>query len=229
MKTQVYIGLMLLFTGSARAYVSVDVDASVNVENRITGLDIAQEIGSERIECGGGAGAAGLVSVVRIVKTKASASAQAEARANARASARYSDSCHCSGSGSCSTSGSGSDSDSASASDKASADKMEEVKFTVARTSAGKLLEKGFTLRQGSSCEITDSAGLALNPIGAIAVVTWIYGEETIQNNPLAMQAVREFYMKKMQASPDFIGVPVPDEGFTNSISFDRLNGGAVK
>lgn len=226
MRTLVCFGLVLALAGSARAYVSVDADASVNVENRITRLDIDQEVGSERIECGGG-----LVSVVRIVKTKAYASAEAGARASCGARARYSDSCSCSGGGSCSTSGSGSDSDSASKSDSVSTDRLEEVKFTVARVSAEKLRQKGFSVAP-AACVVADSAGLPLNPLGAIAVVTWIYGEQLIAENPLAIRAVRNLFSDLVPAAPAAPVLPAPQppaESLKRRVSFERLDGGAVK
>lgn len=226
MRTLVCFGLVLAFAGSARAYVSVDADASVKVENRITRLDIDQEIGSERIECGGG-----LVSVVRIVKTKAYASAEAGARASCDARARYSDSCSCSGGGSCSTSGSGSDSDSASKSDLVSSDRLEEVKFTVARVSVDKLLQKGFSVAP-AACVIADPAGIPLNPLGAIAVVTWLYGEQLIAENPLAIRAVRNLFSDLVPATPAAPVLPAPQppaESLKRRVSFERLDGGTVK
>lgn len=222
MRTSVCFGLVLAFAGSAGAYVSVDADAKVRVENRITRLDIDQEVGSERIECDNG-----LVSVVRIVKTKAYASAEAGASASCDAHARYSDSCSCSGGGSCSTSGSGGDSDSASGSDLVSSDRSKEVKFTVARVSAGKLAEKGFSAGQSPACVITDPAGMPLNTLGAIAVVTWIYGEELIKDNPLAMKAVRNLFNNLVPAAVP--AVQTPDDSLKRRVSFERIDGGAVK
>lgn len=221
---------MFLFAGGARAYVSVDADASVRVESRITRLDIGQEVGSERIECSNdGSGGVSVVNVVRIVKTRAAASAEAQARAACDAHARYSDSCSCSGGGSCSTSGSGSDSDSASKSDSISSDQAKETKFTVARASADKLREKGFAVSRNSSCEITDPAGYPLNPLGAIAVVTWIYGEELIKENPLAMNAVRNLFRNALPAAPGITDMPVPGESMKRKINFDRSDGGMIK
>ena len=177
MKLFMCIGLMVFFTGNSMAYVSVDCDVEVRVNNRITNLDAEQKIGSERIDCDGGE-----MRIIRMVKTDVSASAKAEARADA--DAYYSDSCLCSGSscGSCRTSGRGSDSDHDSAYDSASRSKTAETKFAVARVSFGSLRKMGFSVSQDAdSCGLLDEKGFPLNTLKSIAVITRIYGEELLK------------------------------------------------
>ncbi|HAF96044.1 MAG: hypothetical protein A2021_02920 [Elusimicrobia bacterium GWF2_52_66] len=234
MKHLFYTGLMVLFTGNAWSYVNVDADVSASLENRITRLDLTQQVGAERIECGkDAAGNTGVVSVVRIAKTKAFVSAAADVRASCNARAHYSDSCSCSGSGSCSTSGSGSDSDSTSGSDSASSEKVTETKFTVARISEARLKEKGFSLNPNSSCELVDATGFTLDPLGAVAVVTLVYGEELVTNNPLAMKSMRNSITQKLMET-DIPKSVSSSESIIKNLLFNQTNsnrfdGGNVK
>ncbi len=179
MKTILFMGLIFLFAGQSMAYVTVDCDVDVRVDNRITNLDTEQKIGSERIDCAGSE-----MRIVRIVKTDVSATARAEATAKAYADAYYSDSCSCSGSncGSCHTSGSGSDYDRDSASDSASRIKTAETKFVVARVSFDSLRKMGFKVeKDADSCRLLDDKGFTLNTLKSIAVITRIYGEELLK------------------------------------------------
>lgn len=177
MKIFTAAGLILLFAGQSNAYVSVDCDVDVKVENRISRLDMNQQIGSERIEC-----SEGEVLVVRIVKTAVSVQADADARARANARAHYSDSCSCSGSGSCHTSGSGSDSCSDSGSDSATRNKTAETKFAVARASIDSINLMGFRVQPAiDSCRLTDAEGFQLDALKEVAIVTMIYGGELMK------------------------------------------------
>ena len=179
MRAILFIGLIFLFAGQSMAYVTVDCDVDVRIDNRITRLDAEQEVGAERIDCAGSE-----MRIVRIVKTDVSVRAEAEASAKADADAYYSDSCSCSGSGcgSCHTSGSGSDYDRDSASDSASRSKMSETKFVVAKVSFGSLSKMGFKVSQDvDSCRLLDDKGLTLNTLKSIAVITRIYGEELLK------------------------------------------------
>ncbi len=179
MKLFLCIGLMFLFAGNSMAYITVDCDVDVRVDNRITNLDTEQKIGSERINCDGGE-----MRIMRMVKTDVSVTARAEASARADADAYYSDSCSCSGSGcgTCHTSGSGSDYDRDSDSDSTSRSKTAETKFVVARVSFDSLRKMGFSVTQNTdSCRLLDDKGRSLNTLKAIAVITRIYGEELLK------------------------------------------------
>ena len=216
MKLFLCIGLMFLFTGNSSAYVSVDCDVDVRVDNRITNLDTEQKIGSERINCDGGE-----MRIMRMVKTDVSVTARAEASAKADADAYYSDSCSCSGSGcgTCSTSGSGSDYDRDSDSDFTSRSKTVETKFVVARVSFDSLNKMGFSVSQNTdSCRLLDDKGLPLSTLKAIAVITRIYGEELLKEYDADFKVFDKFCgcnqpnLQKIDNLGDVIG---------KSVSFD--------
>lgn len=184
MAKRIVMLVVLLAAAPAAAYVSVDADADVALETRISRLSADQQLGTERVECAAESGAV-YVRVIRIAKTVVSAESEAYAKARCEASARYSDSCSCSGcSGSCHTSGSGSDSDSRTSERTARDSKTEETRFAVARVSLDSLSKKGFSANPGESgaCAITGPDGSALDPLKAIATVTWIYGEELMKD-----------------------------------------------
>lgn len=197
------LGILTAAGSLSWAYVSVDCNTDIRVESSIRSFSLDQEVGSERIDCRtDSSGAVGEVRVVRKAKSTASARAYASARADGRAYARYSDSCstHCSCSGSscgscsgsCHTSGSGSDWCSDSDSDEASRSETEETTFVVARASLASLASKGFGARAGSGshpCEVVDSSGSPLDALRAIAVVTWVYGEDLMKEKGADLSA----------------------------------------
>lgn len=216
MKIFAAAGLILLFAGQSYAYVSVDCDVDVKVENRISRLDMDQQIGSERIEC-----SEGNVLVVRIVKTAVSVQADAEAKAHARASARYSDSCSCGG-GSCSTSGSGSDSCSDSGSDSVTQNKTAETKFVVARASIVSLNLMGFRVRPSiDSCQLTDAEGFPLNALKEVSIVTMIYGGELMKEADPGFGALEKLAAPRQQVLPP----AEPGGGLKEAVGFDGEGG----
>ncbi|MFH1618571.1 MAG: hypothetical protein ABIG11_01555 [bacterium] len=220
MKIILSVGLAVFFAGPSMAYVSVDCDVNVTVENRITSLDMDQQIGAERIEC-----AEAEARVVRMVKTAVSVQAYAEARARGSASAYYSDSCSChcqGGSCSCSTSGSGSDSCSDSGDDSARQNKTAETKFTVARASLDSLYQSGFSVLQGPDyCRLADTDGLPLNTINAVSIITWVYGVEL-------MKETADFKVRKKLRMTGQPSLPDSDYRLPEIFTFDG-NGGQLK
>lgn len=184
-------GLWVAWAGPGWGYVNADCDVSVRVDVRVENLSLDQELGSERLECvSDGKTGVREVRLVRLARSRAAVRAEAHARGEGRASARYSDSCSAScsggGSGTCHTSGSGWDSCSDSRSGSDSKSRTQETTFAVARASLDALVRRGFTARPSSDpvgCEVADRAGAALDPLKAIALVTWIYGEELMKES----------------------------------------------
>lgn len=177
MKIALCFGLLAFFTGQASAGFDIDCNVDLNVKAYVSSIDAPQKIGAERVECG-----TGEAQVVRIVKTSISVQALAEARSEGKASGDYRDSCTTQsqeGSQTCSTSGSDWDSCSDSDSARATEEKTVETKFTVAKASLDKLLQAGFTTKAGKDyCELVDSGGAAINAIKAVSLITFIYGQE---------------------------------------------------
>lgn len=184
----------------ARAYLSIDCSVRTDVDSRITRLDVAQEVGAERLECVRAGGAVSEVRVVRMVKTHASARAESEARARGSANGHYSDSCHASGSGcgSCRTSGSGSDSCSDSGSDTATRSESAETTFAVARAPLAALASHGFAVHNpdAQTCGLSDSRGVALDVLKSVAAVTWVYGQELMREAGAELDAARKLAPK---------------------------------
>lgn len=198
------IAALLSLAGPSWAYLSLDCDVDVQVENRINDLDIDQQVGAERIEC-----AAGGARVVRIVKTGVSVEARADAKADGDADARYSDSCTCScgdcSSETCRTSGWDSDRCWDSDSDTATERDFEETKFVVAYASGESLRQRGFSARQGEepfACELVDTAGASVGTLKGIALITWIYGEELMREKGADFEALLKLRKQDLRAAP---------------------------
>lgn len=184
----------------------IDCSVGVDVNAKLTRVETEELLGAERLECQPDSqGAVGQVRLMRTFKTGVQAGVEVSARADARASASFSDSCsgscHAHGSGSCHHCGhsyswgdhchcscyaSGSGSDTCSDSDSAQNSRSEEKKttFVVAKIQGESLAAKGFRARHGTgaqACEILDPQGSVLDPLRAIAVISWIYGEELMK------------------------------------------------
>lgn len=203
----IVLGLAQALAFPAWAYVSVNVDVNVRLENKIVELKADQQVGAERLECDEQA-----VRVVRLVKTEVSARATAEARAHASASAHYSDSCD-----SCHTSGSGSGSDSDSESETARSSKTEETKFTVAWAAVPALARGGYAVRAaGSSCALVEQGGRALDVLEAIAAVTQVYGEALVEEG--GAPAARRLPPERVVAKRI---IPALDAGLPGDAMFD--------
>lgn len=199
------VAALLLGTQPLWAYhMNVDCSIRATAGARVDAIDISHQVGAERIECASDQGGIGLVRVIRKVKSASSVNASGGGRAEGSASASYDATCHsscwCSGSSYCSgpdrhhhywndscdahcqVYGRGSDSCSGTGSDRDSRSQSRETVFVVARASPASLQAKGFKVRQGShSCEILDPRGSLLDPLRAIAVVSWIHGQELMK------------------------------------------------